>query len=453
MTNKTSQNNTENMADTQTEMPGTTVLQSDIEAKPQALPQADELKVRFKSGSIPLQTDFADLIDLANVGCQAVGGAKGQTGPANGFILSSMGRLELKLKEDKGINVDKDGVGIKLKTISGLAMDNNGISVKPKTGGGIELKDSAGISIQAGNGISVDKDGVAVKVEGDKGLQINNNSISVKVGNGIAVNSSGVNIKLAKGDANNGGGGQGQDGVTLGSAGGLYLAPEGLSIDAGDGIQIDTQGVSIKLASNSGLSVDSQHGLKITEPAQVFQKGMVMMFAGTEAEMPEGWALCDGKEGRPDLTNRFVLGAASFNDIRSTNGKYVTGQAGSKEFITHTDMQEPTVAFTVDGHTLTIDEIPEHDHYDGIRFPEGGNILDVAEYRVEHVDSSVGLGKSYAKIETISANPSNYISLFSTSRIGGSKPHTHPTRASQEKHQHGVNIVPPYYTLAFIIKL
>lgn len=263
MTDKTAQNNTGNTMNDPAASSKTRNTTPDSEPQIKALPQADTLKARFKAGSIPLQTDFANLIDLANMGRQVVGGAEDQTGPANGFTLSSTGLLELKPNTAKGISIDQDGVAIKLKTISGLTIDNDGVSVKPKADSGIELKDSAGISLKPGNGISVDRDGIAVKVEGNKGLQANNNGVSVKVGNGVAVNNSGVNIKLAKGYETNLGGGQGIDGTTTGSAGGLNLTANGLSVDAGDGIQINTHGVSIKLAPNSGLSANEAYGLNI----------------------------------------------------------------------------------------------------------------------------------------------------------------------------------------------
>lgn len=227
-------------------------------------PQASKLKERFKAGSIPLQTDFADLIDLANVGCKAVGSAEGQSGPANGFTLSAAGRLELKMNPKKGVKVDTDGIAIDLKTISGLTMDTDGIAVKPKPNNGIELNDSEGISIKAGNGISVDKDGVAVKAEANKGLQISGNGISIKTGNGIAINSDGVNVKLASGANNsNGGGGQGSNGATSGGGGGLTLSENGLAIEPGEGIQINAKGVSIKLPANSGLSASEANGLSV----------------------------------------------------------------------------------------------------------------------------------------------------------------------------------------------
>lgn len=423
MTDKTPKNK----AGTPVNTPATLARTTDTAHR--ALPQANALKARFKEGSIPLQTDFADLIDLANIGRQAVGGAEGQTGPANGFTLSSKGRLELKPNVDKGISVDQDGVAIKLQTISGLTMDKDGISVKPKADSGIELKDSAGISIKPGNGISVDKDGVAVKAEGNKGLQVNNNGVGVKTGNGIAVNSNGVNVKLAKGIQTNGGEGQGEDGTTSGSAGGLNVNQNGFSVDPGDGIQINTRGVSLKLAENSGLSADEKNGLKIV-PEQMFQKGMVMMFAGTEAGMPKGWALCDGNGGRPDLRDRFVMGSTGFTNVNKTNSKKVTGTDVDKTYMVSSNSKTTDVNVTVNSHKLTISEIPSHNHDIYTAGQEGGG--------------------GQCIYERNGSSPS-YKTKFSKS-VGGNSAHSHGASVKQSTHNHSVNVVPPYYILAFIIK-
>ena len=35
----------------------------------------------------------------------------------------------------------------------------------------------------------------------------------------------------------------------------------------------------------------------------------IIMWSGTAADIPTGWALCDGTNGTPNLTDRFVLGA------------------------------------------------------------------------------------------------------------------------------------------------
>jgi hypothetical protein len=37
--------------------------------------------------------------------------------------------------------------------------------------------------------------------------------------------------------------------------------------------------------------------------------GGIIMWSGTIATIPAGWALCDGSNGTPDLRNRFIAGA------------------------------------------------------------------------------------------------------------------------------------------------
>ncbi|MBL5829205.1 phage tail protein [Serratia fonticola] len=354
MTDKTQQNKTETQVNTPATLARTKHTARDSEPKSIALPQADALKARFKAGSIPLQTDFADLIDLANMWRQAVGGAEGQTGPADGFTLSSEGRLELKPNAAKGISVDKDGI--------------------------------------------------AVKAEENKGLQVNNNGVSVKPGNGI---------------------------------------------------QIDPNGVSIKLAANSGLSADETNGLKIA-PEQMFQKGMVMMFAGTEAEMPKGWALCDGNGGRPDLRDRFVMGSTGFTNVNQTNGKKATGTNVDKQFMVNSDAKTPSVSVTVNNHTLTTSEIPSHHHYDGVRYNyDGGSydIMNISEYGRYDLARKGSATTKYAKLENHSDNTSYNLRLVESSKTGGSVGHNHTASVTPSSHQHNTNVVPPYYILAFIIKL
>ena len=49
--------------------------------------------------------------------------------------------------------------------------------------------------------------------------------------------------------------------------------------------------------------------------------GGVIMWSGLISNIPERWALCDGKNGTPDLRNRFVVGAG---------GDYAIGSSGEK---------------------------------------------------------------------------------------------------------------------------
>lgn len=58
----------------------------------------------------------------------------------------------------------------------------------------------------------------------------------------------------------------------------------------------------------------------------LFHRGMIMMHSGIEA-IPEGWAICDGKEYEyngfktrtPNLINRFIKAVSSVNDVKEVN--------------------------------------------------------------------------------------------------------------------------------------
>jgi hypothetical protein len=65
--------------------------------------------------------------------------------------------------------------------------------------------------------------------------------------------------------------------------------------------------------------------------------GGIIMWAGTIAEIPEGWALCDGENGTPDLRDRFILSVAGPEED--------PGKTGGSHFL-----------------ELTIDNMPSHDH-------------------------------------------------------------------------------------------
>lgn len=51
-----------------------------------------------------------------------------------------------------------------------------------------------------------------------------------------------------------------------------------------------------------------------------FPKGTILMFYGEISDIPEGWTFCNGANGTPDLTNRFVQGAAYNSEVGSTGG-------------------------------------------------------------------------------------------------------------------------------------
>jgi len=75
--------------------------------------------------------------------------------------------------------------------------------------------------------------------------------------------------------------------------------------------------------------------------------GLVVMWYGSIASIPSGWALCDGSGGTIDLRDRFVIGAGSTYSPGDTGGSTTFNATG-------------TIA--VDGHAVTIGEMAAHSH-------------------------------------------------------------------------------------------
>jgi len=51
-----------------------------------------------------------------------------------------------------------------------------------------------------------------------------------------------------------------------------------------------------------------------------FKKGMIILWSGAIADIPEGWRLCDGTNNTPNLQNVFVVGAGDTYVVDATGG-------------------------------------------------------------------------------------------------------------------------------------
>ena len=81
--------------------------------------------------------------------------------------------------------------------------------------------------------------------------------------------------------------------------------------------------------------------------------GGVIMWSGSVANIPTGWALCDGTNGTPDLRNNFVIGAGQDGGIWYSDyldGNYVVGQGHPKDIfdndLTTFALPDPALSFT-----------------------------------------------------------------------------------------------------------
>jgi len=137
--------------------------------------------------------------------------------------------------------------------------------------------------------------------------------------------------------------------------------------------------------TSSGYAIRAE----IAENVASIPRGIITMWSGSINAIPEGWALCDGGNGTPDLRDRFIVCAGS---------SYGPGATGGE-----------------DTHVLTINEMPAHTHTTVVT--EGGNA-----------------GVSYHEGANTLAGEAN----VATSSSGGGSAHENR---------------PKYYALAYIMKL
>jgi microcystin-dependent protein len=91
-------------------------------------------------------------------------------------------------------------------------------------------------------------------------------------------------------------------------------------------------------------------GVQATSGATI-PAGLISMWSGSIGSIPSGWYLCDGSNGTPNLTDRFIIGAGSTYAVNGTGGvSSVT--LTTNNMPAHTHIATSTV--TDPGHTHTI---------------------------------------------------------------------------------------------------
>lgn len=190
----------------------------------------------------------------------------------------------------------------------------------------------------------------------------------------------------------------------------------------------------------------------------------IIMFSGTPAEVPAGWALCNGQtvarsDGSgsittPNLTDRFIVGLnAAGTNLGATGGAVVhTGTAETGGAHSHTGNTDYAGQHAHTGattyHAISVAEMPSHYHnYDGARaygVDSGGHYVWVYgglqfSTGTFQTDSQ---GGNQGHAHGIYADGNHYHASLAISTHGG--------------HVHAVTIAdgrPPFYALAFIMKV
>ncbi|MCA6219053.1 tail fiber protein [Photorhabdus antumapuensis] len=215
--------------------------------------------------------------------------------------------------------------------------------------------------------------------------------------------------------------------IKINPNGGLKVDKDGLNVKAGNGIKVDSNGISI-------------------DPNNMLPKGMIMMFSGMDA--PTGWAFCDGNNGTPDLRSRFVMCGETLSETGQSSSK-ANGSGAEKSFPKNTTSTTVSVNVTVENTILTESQIPSHKHIGGMSYCFWtGMKYGYSHYPRTEFQIDISRDSSIWQKPTIGSN------LYAnTSNTGGGQGHNHPATASSLAHDHSVDIIPPYYLLAFIMKL
>ena len=128
---------------------------------------------------------------------------------------------------------------------------------------------------------------------------------------------------------------------------GLYEEPLTIKgdLDIQGGMTLNSEpGTSGQFLMSAGPGETPQWGSATIPDA--FSPGMIILWSGLTSTIPTGWALCNGANGTPNLTDRFVIGAGNTYGVNQTGG-YKDAQLLSH---THTGSTNTTGAHT---HTTT----------------------------------------------------------------------------------------------------
>jgi microcystin-dependent protein len=168
--------------------------------------------------------------------------------------------------------------------------------------------------------------------------------------------------------------------------------------------------------------------------------GSIIMWSGSIASIPAGWALCNGTNGTPDLRDRFIVGAGTTYTPGATGGAATnTLSAANLPAHTHT-FSATTSSDGSHGHTGSTDSAGNHSHT--------VNLLNSGFNNTNNVYNEGTVAFTNAVTNTAGAHAHNLT-------INSAGAHTHTLSGTTSSIGSGTAVEnrPPYYALAFIMKV
>lgn len=396
------------------------------------LPTAEELKEHFKTGDLPLEKDYNHIIELASFGHQAIS----DDGPEWGLILNEQGKLSWDfsklfcLSYDLTPDAANQHIVLNKYYLTGTDDDNHQLAL-------LALNPAIGpteaVNSKAEETTIFTLPAVKTTSSGERSSTTVNIIASKSIGQTAPllpfeyIDTSTTKYSLwytFNLDTST------EDFTDCA----LIIEPLTLIVRRIKNFASDSAGEIISLITFS---------FSWTDYRQMLPSGAIYMFSGSK--VPAGWALCDGTNGTPDLTDKFIL-AGNLKESGKTNDIQVDKYSSAWEIKQSTDYSSFDVNVTIQGHAVTIEELPSHHHRQG----------DPYLYNFDFEFGFYSLSGDYAYISagTTSGHDNDRKAPY-TEVIGNDASHTHTATAdkSDTSHKHSVDTMPSWYVLAFIMKL
>lgn len=189
-------------------------------------------------------------------------------------------------------------------------------------------------------------------------------------------------------------------------------------------------------ATNYNFLVQESNDIVKQVNAAPIPVGGIILWSGTIANIPSGWALCNGSNGTPDLRDKFVVGATT--DVGGVAKTGINGAVTTTGGAINHDHGGNTA-----NHTLTTGQIPAHQH------------IYKDSYYIEYNDPGVGAGGAISGVDNV--GPTTYKGSGdsdSDNKYVYYRLNTTNNEGAGGQHKHGIpnaSNLPPYYALAYIM--
>lgn len=172
--------------------------------------------------------------------------------------------------------------------------------------------------------------------------------------------------------------------------------------------------MTLRKMENLSLTVDQGNG--------AVPIGGIILWSGAIADIPTGWSLCNGLEGTPDLRDRFIVGAGSSYPVDSTGGAVSKTTSSNGD---HDHGSSSLIASSAGSHNHSSGSLANTTASGSV--PQGGGANNAVGSHSHTITGSTGSNGSH--VHNISGDTDN-----------------------NGDHDHSVNVLPPYYSLAYIMR-